>query len=70
MRPVPARPYINAARRHLYKLRVAPQMIADCRALLPGEWRLDPVLDLARLPDNTAFARALAVEVAWRELLK
>ena len=68
MRPPSARPYINAARRRLYNLR-APRMIADCRSSLPGAWRLDPVLDLTRLPDNTAFARALAVEVAWRELL-
>lgn len=66
MRPVSARPYINAVRRHLHKLQVAPDMIAHCRSLLPGEWRLDPVLDLARLPNNSAFARALAVEVVWR----
>lgn len=69
MRPVSARPYINAARRRLHKQGVAPDMITRCRSLLPGEWRLDPVLDLERLPDNLAFARALAVEVVWRELL-
>lgn len=68
-RPVWMRPSINAARRRLHKLRVAPEMMAHCRALLPGEWRLDPVLDLVRLPDDRAMARALAVEVAWRELL-
>ena len=69
VRPVFARPFINAARRRLRRLGVAPDMIAHCRSLLPGEWRLDPVLDLERLPDNPAFARALAVEVAWRELV-
>lgn len=68
-RPVRVRPLINAVRRRLRKIVVSPEMIARCRALLPGEWRLDPVLDLARLPDNQAFARALAVEVAWRHLL-
>lgn len=69
MRPMFARPYINAARRRLHKLGVTPGMIARCRALLPGEWRLDSLLDLQRLPDNAAFARALAVEVAWREMV-
>lgn len=69
MRPVRARPYINAARRRLRKSGVTRAMLAHCRALLPGEWRLDPVLDLERLPDDSAFARALAVEVAWRELV-
>ena len=68
-RPVFGRPFINAARRRLQRLGVAPDMIAHCRTLLPGEWRLDPVLDLERLPDNLAFARALAVEIAWRELV-
>ena len=69
-RPVFARPYINAARRRLRKVGVAPGLIAHCRSLLPGEWRMDPVLDLKRLPDNHAFARALAIELAWRELMK
>lgn len=68
-RPVFARPFINSARRRLRGLGVAPDMSAHCRSLLPGEWQLDPVLDLARLPDNLAFARALAVEVAWRKLV-
>ncbi|TPG50560.1 asparagine synthase [Rhodanobacter glycinis] len=68
-RPVFARPFINSARRRLRGLGVAPDMSAHCRSLLPGEWQLDPVLDLARLPDNFAFARALAVEVAWRKLV-
>jgi hypothetical protein len=69
VRPVSARPSINAARRRLRRLRVAPDILKHCRSMLPGEWRLDPVLDLERLPDNLAFARALAVEVAWRELV-
>ncbi|WP_329743209.1 asparagine synthase C-terminal domain-containing protein [Dyella sp. A6] len=69
MRPVVARPFINAARRRLQKLGAARELIGYYRTLLPGEWQLDPVLDLERLPDNTAFARALAVEVVWRELL-
>ncbi len=69
MRPISARPYINSTRRRMHKLRVAPDMIAYCRSLLPGEWRLDPILDLERLPDNHAFARALAVEITWRMLL-
>lgn len=69
MRPVFARPFINAARRRLHKAGVAAGMIARCRELMPGEWRLDPVLDLERLPDNVAFSRALAVETAWRELI-
>lgn len=68
-RPVSMRPYINAARRRSHGLRVAPGMIAHCRSMLPGAWRLDPVLDFTCLPDNLAFARVLAVEVAWRKLL-
>jgi len=44
-------------------------LLAYCRAVLPGEWCMDRLLDLQRLPDNQALARALAVEVAWRKLL-
>lgn len=69
MRPVFARPLINATRRRLHKLEVASEFMTRCRTLLPGDWQLDHVLDLAKLSDNTAFSRALAVEVAWRELL-
>jgi len=68
-RPVFLRPLINGVRRHLHKQAVASDMIAHSRALLPGEWRLDPFLDLDRLPDNAAFGRALAVEVVGRGLL-
>lgn len=69
LRPVFARPFINAAQRRLRRAGVAPHMIEHCRSLLPGEWQLDPVLDLKRLPDDSAFARALAVEIAWRQLV-
>jgi hypothetical protein len=48
---------------------VSDGLVAQVRSLLPGEWQLDPVLDLARLPDQAALSRATAVEVAWRELL-
>ena len=68
LRPVFARPLINAARRRLHKLAASPDFTARCRAMLPGEWRLDAALDLTRLPDDAAFARALAVEVVSREL--
>jgi asparagine synthase (glutamine-hydrolysing) len=68
MRPVSARPLINSARRRLHNIGPSAGMIARCRSLLPGEWRLDPVLDLTRLPDDSAFGRALSVEIAWREL--
>lgn len=68
-RPVFLRPFINGVRRRVHKQVVASDMIAHSRALLPGEWRLDPLLDLDRLPDNAAFGRALAIEVVWRGLL-
>jgi asparagine synthase (glutamine-hydrolysing) len=68
LRPVRARPWINALRRRLGGLRASPAFIARCRAMLPGEWQLDPLLDLERLPDDEAFARALSIEVVWREL--
>lgn len=67
-RPVFARPLINAARRKLRKLRASDAAIARYRRLLPGEWRLDGVLDLARLPDDAALARAMSVEIVTREL--
>jgi len=69
MRPVFARPFINAMRRRLRPTVMATDRMARCRSLLPGEWRMEPVLDLERLPDDYAFARALAIEVAWRELV-
>lgn len=67
-RPVTMRPLINAARRRLHKIKVNPELIQYCRSLLPGEWRLDPLLDLPRLPDDRAFARALAMEIVWRKI--
>lgn len=69
MRPISLRPCINAIHRRVGKAGVSATMARRCRSLLPGEWRLDPVLDLARLPGNGAFARALAIEVVWRELV-
>jgi asparagine synthase (glutamine-hydrolysing) len=69
MRPVSARPLINSARRRLHNIGTSARMIAHCRSLLPGEWRLDPVLNLTRLPDASAFGRALSVEIAWRDLV-
>lgn len=69
MRPVSARPFINAARRRLQRLGVATDLLAHCRSMFPGEWQLDSILDLKRLPDNAALSRALAVEVVSRELV-
>jgi asparagine synthase (glutamine-hydrolysing) len=69
MRPVFARPLINSARRRLHKTGTSRGILAGCRSALPGEWCLDTVLDLERLPDNAAFSRALAVEIAWRKLV-
>jgi asparagine synthase (glutamine-hydrolysing) len=67
-RPVFARPWIGAARRALQGARVPRTLIERWRSVFPGEWRLDDVLDLERLPDRSSFARALAVEVVSREL--
>lgn len=67
-RPPKLRPLINAARRNLQNIRVAPDTLEQYRELLPGEWRLDSLLDLGQLPDNTALRRALAVEVVWRRI--
>lgn len=67
-RPVALRPFINAVRRRATRARPRPGFVARARALFPGEWRLDPLLDLERLPDDDAFARALSIEVVTREL--
>lgn len=67
-RPAFARPAINAMRRRLRGSGPSARLVARCRSLLPGEWLLDPLLDLERLPDDAAFARALAVEVVTREV--
>jgi len=69
MRPVFARPFINAMRRRLSPTEMTTDRMARCRSLLPGEWRMDSVLDMERLPDDRVFARALAIEVVWRELV-
>jgi asparagine synthase (glutamine-hydrolysing) len=68
-RPVRARPVINAFGRRARKHLVDPALLAHYRRLLPGKWRSDRWLDLASLPDNYAFARALAIETTWRELV-
>ncbi len=68
LRPAALRPHIAGLRRRLQKDRVSPERIAHWRARLPGEWRLDPVLDLTRLSADGAFDRALSVEVVAREL--
>lgn len=68
MRPVFARPLINAANRKLRKTKASSEAIARYRRLLPGEWRLDGVLDLERLPDDASLARAMSVELVSREL--
>jgi hypothetical protein len=69
MRPVLARPAINALHRRLRKGCSFPDLLRRYRDLLPGEWRLDPLLQLDRLTDPEALARALAVEVVARELV-
>lgn len=68
-RPIFARPFINTAGRYLRKRAVAPTLLAYCRTVLPGEWCMDRLLDLQRLPSNQALARTLAVEIVWRKLL-
>lgn len=66
-RPVALRPHIAAMGRRLRRDRVSPHRIATWRAKLPGEWRLDPMLDLG-LSGDEAFERALSVEIVAREL--
>jgi asparagine synthase (glutamine-hydrolysing) len=68
-RPVPLRPLINATRRRLRNVRVGPAVWERYRALLPGEWRMDSLLDLTQLADDCALGRALAIEVVWRRIL-
>ncbi len=69
VRPVLVRPLINATRRRLQRARVPGDLLARYRALLRGEWRLDPALDLTRLSDEATFSRALAVEIVARGLV-
>jgi asparagine synthase (glutamine-hydrolysing) len=68
-RPVRLRPLINATRRNLQRMRIAPAVLQRYRALLPGEWCMDALLDLAQLVDDRALGRAVAVEIAWRRIL-
>lgn len=67
-RPVGLRPRIAAMGRWLRKDRVSLHKVATWRAKLPGEWRLDSMLDLDRLSADGAFERALSVEIVAREL--
>jgi asparagine synthase (glutamine-hydrolysing) len=66
LRPVFVRPWIGAARRALNGRYVSRALVEHWRAVLPGEWRLDEFLDLERLPDQSSFSRALAVEIVMR----
>lgn len=68
LRPPALRPAIGAFRRRIHNDRVPANLVRHWRAALPGEWRLDPLLDLERLPNDGAFERALSVEVVSREL--
>jgi len=68
LRPVALRPLIGSVRRRLQRDRVPADLVRRYRQMLPGEWRLDPLLDLERLPAAGAFERALSIEVVSREL--
>lgn len=67
-RPVWLRPLINATRRRMQHAHIDPGLLRRYRQLLPGEWCMDPLLDLGKLVDAGALGRALAIEVAWRRL--
>lgn len=67
-RPVSIRPLVNAVRRAAQRVRASPETLAHCRMLLPGEWSIDASLDLSRLPDDAALARAFAIEIVVRHL--
>lgn len=69
IRPVIARPLINATRRRLQGAGIPPSVLGRYRAMLDGEWRLDSVLDLQRLSDEAAFSRAVSVELVARGLV-
>lgn len=69
VRPASVRPLINTASRRMHGVQATPNAIRECRSLLPGEWYLDPLLDMNRLPDNSSLGRAVAVEVVLRYLL-
>jgi len=70
VRPVRARPLINAARRFLSSSRVKPEVVSRFRSILPGDWQLDAALDARRLGDDAAFSRLLSVELFARGLLR
>lgn len=68
-RPVFARPIIGAIARRVRRRGVTPSFFSQCRALFPGDWLMDVLLNLEHLPDDQAFSRVLAIEVLWRKLL-
>jgi asparagine synthase (glutamine-hydrolysing) len=65
-RPVSFRPTINATRRRLHRLGADPESARKWRSILPGEWRVDSILELGRLPDDKSFERALSLEIVSR----
>lgn len=69
-RPVRLRPLINATRRRVGRARVDPELLHRYRKLMPGEWQMDSLLDLAQLNDAAALGRAVAIEVVFRRLLQ
>jgi len=68
-RPVFVRPLISEVRRRLQRGGPSENLVARYREMLQGEWWLDAVLDLTRLPDEDSFSRALSVELLARGLV-
>lgn len=68
-RPAFLRPVINAAHRRVRRTTVTSALYRRYRQLFPGEWRMDRLLDLKKLSDDSALGRAMAVEVVWRRIL-
>lgn len=68
LRPPGLRPAIGALRRRVHNDRVPAAHVRRWRGALSGEWRIDSLLDVERLPNDGAFDRALSVEVVAREL--
>ncbi len=66
LRPAGLRPLVNAIARRMRREGIAPVQVAKLRARLPGEWQVDAFLDVARLPDASALARAVSIEIVSR----